>query len=228
MGSRFIERSCVEMGLFEPSSRVHVVPYGVELPLGAADRPPRPDGSEPLRCGYIGTIMPHKGVHIAVGAFRGIQPREATLDIWGDTEALPDYTREIQTGLPPGSVRFHGRFDETEKLSILGRLDLLLVPSLGLESFGIVVQEAIACGVPVLASRRGALAEAFEEGRGGGFFEPGDVEGLRRQVQRLASDRRQLAVWRQERPVVKTMDEHAREIDAIYAEVLASRGRRSG
>jgi glycosyltransferase involved in cell wall biosynthesis len=100
---------------------------------------------------------------------------------------------------------------------------VLVVPSLGLESFGLVVREAMAHGVPVLASRRGALIEAFEDGRGGAFFEPGDAGALAGWVRRLSERPELIAEWRRGLPAVKTMDTHAAEIDAVYADVLARR-----
>jgi glycosyltransferase involved in cell wall biosynthesis len=106
-------------------------------------------------------------------------------------------------------------------------MDVLLVPSLGLESFGLVVREAMSHGVPVLASRRGALLEAFEEAQGGAFFEPGDVRALREWVDGLCRRPETIVEWRRRMPPVKSMDEHVEEIDAIYAEVLARKSARA-
>jgi glycosyltransferase involved in cell wall biosynthesis len=62
-----------------------------------------------LRFAVIGSVMPHKGVHVAVEAFRAMDPARATLDVWGDTAILPAYTRELQAAASP-AVRFRGRF----------------------------------------------------------------------------------------------------------------------
>jgi len=121
-------------------------------------------------------------------------------------------------------------------------LDLLLVPSLGLESFGLVAREAHAAGVPVLASRRGALPEIFgpdisipkgegapavDGGPGGALVEPDDPAAIARWVRRLVVEPALLAAWR---PATspKTMAEHAEEIEALYVEVLAARSRKVG
>jgi glycosyltransferase involved in cell wall biosynthesis len=169
--------------------------------------------------------MPHKGVHVAVEAFGGVDPALARLEIWGDPAGMPTYARELEAGASP-AVSFAGPVPEAEKADRLSGLDALIVPSLGLESFGIAAREALARGVPVLASRRGALAEAFAEGQGGAFFEPGDVAGLRMWIDRLCADPGILETWAARRPAVATMDAHAEEVEAVYARVMAARGPR--
>jgi len=223
LGSRFIAASYRELGLLPAGIPVHVLPYGIELAgLAAAAPPRRPSG--PLACGFVGSILPHKGLHVAVAAFRGIDPAVATLTAWGDPAASPAYTEELTaSGLPP-SVHLAGRFPEAEKGRLLRELDLLIVPSLGLESFGLIAREAMACGVPVLASRRGALPEIFAGSpAGGALFAPGDAAELARWVERIAADRELLAGWRRSLTPVHGMAAHAEEVERVYAEVLGGR-----
>lgn len=229
VGSRFIRDSYEALGLFRPGDDVRVLPYGVEL--GArAPREPRPAGA-PLRFGVIGSMLPHKGMHVAVAAFRHVDPARATLTLWGDPGASPAYVAEL-AALAGEAVRFAGRFPEAEKAAVLAGLDVLVVPSLGLESFGIVAREALWHGVPVVASRRGALTELFEAGDldgrpAGALFDPDDPGELARLVERLIAEPRLLDEWRAAIPAairsVKGMDEHAVEIERVYADLLARR-----
>ena len=168
--------------------------------------------------------MPHKGVHVAVEAFRGLGPERGTLDVWGDAAILPAYTRELEGAASP-AVRFRGRFAEADKDAVYAGIDVLIVPSLGLESFGLVVHEAVARGVPVLASRRGALVEALEGEERGAPFTPGRADELRALVDGLCERPERVARWSEaaSRTAVKTMDAHALEIDGVYREALAGR-----
>jgi GT2 family glycosyltransferase len=247
MGSRFIHDSYLRLGLLRPGDPVHVLPYGIELvpPARRPDGPGRPPGG-PLRCGVIGSILPHKGIHVAVAAFRGIDPRSARLTVWGDPAIDPGYARELaalgarrggQAGdaaVPgPGdsAVTLAGPFEEACKAAVFAELDVLIVPSLGLESFGLVAREALHHGVPVIASRRGALPELFPDagphlapggGEGAGaLFEPGDAADLRRWIDRLIADPEVLESWRRQVPPVKGADEHAEEIEKVYRAILA-------
>ena len=219
MGSRFIAESYRELGWLPASARV--IPYGVE---SAAVKAPRRAPSLPLRFAVIGSIMPHKGVHVAVEAFRGLGPERGTLDVWGDAAILPAYTRELEGAASP-AVRFRGRFAEADKDAVYAGIDVLIVPSLGLESFGLVVHEAVARGVPVLASRRGALVEALEGEERGAPFTPGRADELRALVDGLCERPERVARWSEaaSRTAVKTMDAHALEIDGVYREALAGR-----
>jgi len=220
MGSRFIERCYREQGLLGPDDRVWVLPYGVPVPPpevreGRLASPP----SLPLRFGFIGSLLPHKGAHVAVDAFRGMDPRRAVLDVWGDPGISLAYARELRAEAGD-AVRFHGRFAESEKSAIFARLDVLLVPSLGLESFGLAAREAIAHGVPVIASRRGALAELFDQsGHGGAYVEPGDAAGLRRLVDALADRPETVVDWIRDAPRVVDTEEHAAAIEDVYRQL---------
>jgi GT2 family glycosyltransferase len=222
MGSRAIHESYLRLGYLRPEDPVSVLPYGIERSAGG---PLRARGASlPLRCGLIGSILPHKGIHVAVAAFRDVDPACATLQIWGDPGVSPSYRTELEGMLPP-SVSFEGRFEEQRRAEVFARLDLLIVPSLGLESFGLVAREALAEGVPVLASCRGALAELFETADSpcGALFDPGEPDELRRWIERLSRQPEIVAGWAAHPPRIKTMDEHAEEIEQAYEQLLARR-----
>lgn len=193
-----------------------------------ADRGREPAARLPLRFGFIGSLLPHKGVHLAVAAFAGIDPASARLRVWGDPAADPPYAAELRRLATGAPVSFEGRFPDEAREEVFAGLDVLLLPSLGLESFGLVAREAFARGVPVIASRRGALAELFEgeDAGAGALFDPEQPGELRAWIERLAADPGLLAAWRRRRPRVKGMDEHAQEIEEVYERVLAARDRR--
>jgi glycosyltransferase involved in cell wall biosynthesis len=223
MGSQAIHRSYLDLGWLGPEDRTFVIPYGIE-------RPPRPAARQrpgtPLRFGVIGSLLPHKGSHVAVAAFQGIDPARATLQIWGDSAVSPAYAAEL-AALSSPAVRLEGSFAEERRREIFAGLDVLIVPSLGLESFGLAAHEALAEGVPVLASGRGALAELFPPAAGppcGALFDPQDPAALRGWIERLAADPGLVEAWAASPPRVKEMDEHALEIEEIYEKILAARG----
>ncbi|MFL6232650.1 MAG: glycosyltransferase [Thermoanaerobaculia bacterium] len=224
MGSQAIHQSYLDLGWLDRGVPAFVVPYGIERPPQPGTR--RRPGT-PLRFGVIGSLLPHKGIHVAVGAFQGVDPASATLQVWGDLAVSPAYTAELAALASP-AVRFEGSFAEERRSEIFAGLDVLIVPSLGLESFGLAAREALAEGVPVLASRRGALAELFPTEAGppcGALFDPQDPEGLRGWIERLTADPGVVAAWAANPPRVKEMDEHAGEIEEIYEKILAARGK---
>jgi GT2 family glycosyltransferase/glycosyltransferase involved in cell wall biosynthesis len=218
MGSEAILDSFRALGWLAPDAG-RVIPYGIEPPPAVPARGP---AARPLRFATIGSVMPHKGAHVAVAAFRAVAPDAATLDVWGDDHLLPDYARELRA-LASTAVRFRGTFAEEAREDVFAATDVLIAPSLGLESFGLVVAEAQARGVPVLASRRGALVERVRDGVDGALFDPDDPGALAAEVSRLAASPEIVDRWRSALPLPKTMDAHALEIDAVYAAVRARR-----
>ncbi len=205
-GSEAIRRDYA--GMIDPAKPFHVLPYGVDIEPAEANRPP---AALPVRFGYVGSIAPHKGVHTAVEAMRGVP--NASLHLWGDAAALPDYVRRLQEP----AVIFEGRFAEEEKPRVFGAMDVLIVPSIGLESFGLAAREAMACGVPVIATRGGALSEM----PAAAFFEAGDAAALRVILQGIVQRPSIIDEWRAALIPPKRTEEHAAEIRRVYEALLS-------
>jgi glycosyltransferase involved in cell wall biosynthesis/GT2 family glycosyltransferase len=200
-------------GALLPSTPFHVIPYGVAISPPSIQRLPT---RLPLRFGYVGAVAPHKGVHTAIEAVRHLD--HATLHIWGDGSAFPAYTAELPA---TPNVVYEGPFREEDKSSVFSAFDVLIVPSIGLESFGLAAREAMACGVPVIATSGGALSEMFEPGSCGEFFPPGDAGALRAILERVVRDPTIVDAWRSRLPVPRSVSEHAAEVEGVYRSVLA-------
>lgn len=220
MGSHAIRDDYARNGLLARGTPAYVIPYGVELPSSPRTRT-RVAG-EPLRFGFIGSILPHKGLHVAAEAMRAIDAERAHLHVWGRSDVSPEYTARVRE-LAPLAITFEGTFDEERKGEIFRSLDLLLIPSVGLESFGLAAREAMACGVPIIAVKDGALAELFDAPAAGAFFPNGDVVALTDLLQRVVDDPQRLDSWAAQIAPPKSADAHAEEIEAVYEKVLASR-----
>ena len=194
MGSEAIRADYAREGFLPADKPAFVREYGVAITPRTAPRPP---ASRPIRFGFIGSALPHKGLQVAREAFRGVDPALATLQVWGSA------------GEP---------FAEEAKESVFASMDVLLVPSIGLESFGLVAREAMASGVPVIATDDGALSELEAE-----HFPSGDANALRAIVLRVANDPALVDAWSKRIVPPKSVEQHAEEIEQIYASVLAER-----
>ncbi|MFK5633428.1 MULTISPECIES: glycosyltransferase [unclassified Ornithinimicrobium] len=169
-----------------------VVPLGVDVErFTPADRqPPAPD--EPVRVGYVGRLAPHKGVTVlldAVAAYPdlrltlvGAGPQEAELR---ERAAAPDLRDR---------VTFAGSAPQEELPALFQGMDVLAVPSLTtpswVEQFGRVVVEAMAAGVPVVASDSGSLPEVV--GDAGLLVPEGDPRALGEALLRVC---RESGLW---------------------------------
>lgn len=224
VGSHAIRDDYVRAGVLPRATPIHVIPYGVDI---ASPTQPRPGARRPIRFGYVGSILPHKGLHIAVEAMRDLRPDEAELHVWGNAAASPEFVDALKSRAGIASIHFNGKFREEEKPRVFASMDVLLVPSIGLESFGLAAREAMVCGVPVIASAGGALSEMFEPGHGGELFPAEDAAALRVLLRRVIDDPRIVDRWASRLPTPKRSDLHAAEIERVYDSVLAARSTRS-
>jgi len=170
-----------------PPGRISHVPYGV--PRGEPGRRDR-SGRRPLVLGYIGSIKRHKGLDELCQAVHDLPARlRVRLEIHGDPErdaAYGHYLRHRTANEP--RIRFMGPFEPRELPDVLRRLDLLLVPSTWPETGPQVALEALAGGVPVLASRIGGLEEVVRPGVHGFLVPPGDPDELGAELRRVAEE----------------------------------------
>jgi len=205
-----------------PKAKLAVMPLGVDRHMPIPLLEPRPEG--PMRFVYIGGIAPQKGVHVIVEAFRELRG-DTELWIAGDEAFDPAYTQQLRSRASP-RVCFLGKLDRAEVWRTLKSADAAVIPSLWYETFSLIAHEAFAAGVPVLASRLGALAEVVKDGLDGLLIPPGDVSAWRTALQSLIDDPGRLAFLRaQVRPPL-TVEQHASQIEALYGQLLNARSPR--
>jgi len=113
----------------------------------------RRDPNVRLRVAFLGRLHPAKGAHDLVAAFRGAPQLKATLDFYGIPQdgAGEGYARQIRAEANGDSrMVFRGQLEPAEVVDVLGRYDLLAVPSRTFETGPMVVLEAFAAGTPVI------------------------------------------------------------------------------
>lgn len=126
------------------------------IPLG--DFPFDAEGADSLL--FFGRIHPDKGAAEAIAAARAVG---RPLDLYGIVQDQPYFAREVAPALGE-TVRYHGPVGGAERARALGQARALLHLINFDEPFGLSVVEAMACGTPVIASRRGAMSELIEHG----------------------------------------------------------------
>jgi UDP-glucose:tetrahydrobiopterin glucosyltransferase len=131
---------------------------------------------------WLGRISPEKALEDAVAAAErtGIK-----LKIMGKIQD-PDYWAKIQRDYPHAPIEYLGFLPTHELQQALRTCKGMLMTPRWVEAFGNVAIEALACGVPVIAYRRGGPAEIISDSKTGFLVEPDSVEGLVAAIDRLA------------------------------------------
>ena len=215
--SEFVRRWFVSRG--RPEDRIQVIPHGIEPPPAGVDRTPAADHT--LRVACIGGLAWQKGVHTLVEACSGLPGVE--LWIAGDEAVDPAYVSRLRSMASP-NVRFLGRLGRQEVWATLAQADLVAVPSLWHETFSLILHEAFAAGVPVLASDLGALTEAIRHGQDGWLVSPGDVPAWREMLSRLVEEPALLKRARANIRPRLTQEEHLNRIEDLYTQVAGLHG----
>ena len=197
-------------------------PAADHLPVpdeGAAQRliSARQSDAGPLRILFVGNLIARKGLHHLIAALSRLPPAEWRLDVVGDDGVDSAYAaalrRQIGAAGLEDNIRLHGRVSDSELAQQYSAAHLLAV--LSYEGFGIVYLEAMAFGLPVLASVDGGGGEIVSSGVNGFLVEPTDADGIAGHLSALAGDRERLAALG--RNARQRFDSHPRWTDSAAA-----------
>ncbi|MCP4086749.1 MAG: glycosyltransferase family 4 protein [Actinomycetia bacterium] len=137
---------------------------------------------------FIARHEPRKGLAVLLESLEHL-PADVQVWVAGDGPQ----TEELQQRFPDPRVEWLGRISDDEKFARLRGADLFCVPSLGGESFGVVLLEGMAAATPVVASGLDAYAAVARQGADAELFRPGDPAHLAVAIRRVLDDERRRA-----------------------------------
>lgn len=173
VGSSFARETLLLEGI--PAEKIRVNGYGVDwrrfaspaLPVGMAS-------NRPLRFIFLGSIIARKGIPVLLDAWRALGAQRGEAELWLVGSCDPDL-RRLLPSLP--GLKVLGRVPHQEVPALLSTTDVFVLPSL-LEGFSLAMLEAIASGLPVIATPNTGAADALLAPILGRTIPAGDVEAL--------------------------------------------------
>lgn len=218
--TEFARSRFVNAGL--PAEKITVKPNCVDPDPGQRSG----EGSYAL---FVGRVSREKGAHTLLRAWRQL-PSSFNLRIIGDGPAYAQLKAEAATqGL--SNITFLGRLPRERVIEAMKGARFVVFPSQLYENLPLTIIEAFACGVPVLASKLGAMGEVVKDGRTGFFFQPGDADDLARTVSRAWEQPEHMRRFgqqaRKEYESRYTAASNYRHLMEIYHEVMEGYSRES-
>lgn len=180
VNSSWSKEALIEQGV--PAAKIAVLPLAYEA---AAPAERRYVAQRPLSVLFLGTVCLRKGIQYLLGAARLLAGENITFTIAGPIDISAE-----AVATAPQSVTFLGRVTRDRLGEVYGAADLFVFPTLS-DAFGITQLEAMAHGLPVIATPR--CGTVVEDGVNGFIVPAGDAEPLAQAILRLARDRTQLA-----------------------------------
>jgi glycogen(starch) synthase len=226
---RFTRDELLQAGL--PMEQCRVIYEGIDpapYEKAAEVRERAPDNGF-LRAVFVGSLTPHKGAHTAIEALAHLKEARADrpvhLTVLG--AGHPQYEQHlhelVERGRLDGQVSFHQPIPRSQLPHFLARFDVLVMPSVYKEPLARISQEALAAGLVLVATLTGGTGELLADDSNGLAFEPGDAEGLARQLCRLRDEpglrQRLLEAGRQTATQRFTISRMIDELEAYLGEV---------
>ena len=169
-----------------PEEKVHVLPSGFDPTLFERPTEDRFPGVPHPRIGYVGRLAEQKRPDLLVEAF-GDLTAPASLVLVGDGPLRGRVEAAVRRSPARDRITLRGFVPHAEVPAVLRSLDLLVLPSI-YEEMGSVLAEAMACGLPVVASDVGGIPDVVRDGETGILVPPGDVVALTKALDGVLGD----------------------------------------
>ncbi len=214
--SKFIKQFYEKMNV--PSERIVYSRYGFRKDL-IKFRKRIFHSNDKISFGFVGRIIPTKGIHILIKSFASIKNKnDAKLLIYGDAGKAYQFLKD----LADENTYFKGKFDNDDIDHVLDAIDILIVPSIWYENSPLVIQEAFLKGIPVITSNIGGMAELVKDGVNGFLFDVGSIEKLKEKIEMIIKNPTVLNSLTIDPNSVRSIREDSEYILKIYEGLIKS------
>ena len=200
--------------------KVYVIANGIHIP----ENPPLRNNRDMLHLLCLGRIEKEKGMHHAVKAMVEFNDENIKLDIVGTGPYLDELKVLITKLKLEESVFCHGRVEDNELSKLFAVADIYLMPTTRQEGLPLTILEAMANGLPVIASDIGGISQVIEDGGGGLLVKPGNVSELINAIRILKNDEgMRLKLSKTARKTIEDKYSKERMVDetlAVFASVI--------
>ncbi len=148
----------------------------------------------PIRFGFIGSVLPHKGIHNIVKAAQEINKNDAQFFIYGSGN--DDYINIMKRLDTKGNVQWMGEYKQDQLPNIANNLDVAIVPSIWEDCAPLVIAENLAMKLPVLGADIGGIRDFVRDRYNGALYSYNSVDELVKLIKELIDKPQLIAEWR--------------------------------
>jgi glycosyltransferase involved in cell wall biosynthesis len=174
-----------------------------------------------INFGFTSHITEDKGFYLLTSEFKKLlkKYKNIQLSVYGSYDKKDKDIKKVLAGLNP-PISYRGVYDSKDTGKILSKIDVLVVPSLWNEIYGLVVDEALLYKTPVIISNRGGMPERVENEKTGFIFNPDVKNSLYSKLERIAKNPIILNNIQKNLSGVKSIESYSFEIEKIYKKLL--------
>lgn len=209
--SQFLRKKYIEYGI--PVEKVLYMDYGFDI--GTIKTGLRTI-SDKIRFGYLGRVIPVKGIAFLIDSFNELEHSIVELNIYGK---LPASFNHLKNRCSNSAIHFRGGYNYKEISNILSEIDVLVVPSIWYENSPLVIHEAFIAKIPIIASNIGGIAELVTHEKNGLLVEPRNITDLIEKMNIFIDNPKLIEKYSQE-TYVRSIQEDVEEIENLYFKLL--------
>lgn len=195
------------------------------LPLQSSATPKPAPASKHLRLIFVGRISPLKGLHLLIEALKQIDSKQVSLHIFGATTDTR-YERECRMdSVAMPNVKWMGKLKQAAVIPTMQEYHALCLPSTFSEMSPLVIQEAYAAGIPVIASATYGNLEQVQDGVNGLLFAFNDPDALAAAIKRLIDEPQLRQQLRDGIEPPKSFASVSAEYETLYTSLLTEKAK---
>ncbi|MDP4173537.1 MAG: glycosyltransferase [Bacteroidota bacterium] len=217
--SKFVKDKLLSTFGTDVEQKVIVVEHGIVVPeLNLDLLNQKTNEGESLRIGFLGNLYDRKGAEVFLKTIEHVNKKNIEFSIFGFVP--PQYSDRLNNL----DVKVFGQYNRNDLPSLLANIDMIIVPSIWDETYCMTVNEALALGVPVLASSVGAINERIINNENGFLVAPNDSHALVDQILEIFNNREKLSLVRNnlKKIKIKTLKENIDDYENIYDTIVRS------
>lgn len=180
------------------------------------------NSSDKLRITFMGFFGKHKGVDLLIKAVGFLNIRDIEINLVGAGDELENYKKIATECGVLHQLRFWGKLANQDIIKAYSETDIYCLPSIWPENQPVSITEAMACGIPVIASDLGGNKELVQDGVSGYLFKSGDYKDLADKIKKFVNNKGLIAKYgKAGKSIMEQNDYHnqVKKIDALYGEI---------